>query len=113
MKCRHRKFRIKYKQEPKFYLELTEQTAIDLVRSFDWRLSLIYYTRMLNSGLKSPVMKLEPHLTVEDLVNQELQDRCPGNYTVEKVYDTDNFKWELKLRFDNPEDETVWMLKHG
>jgi hypothetical protein len=113
MKCRHRKFRIKHKTEPKFYLEITEQTAVDIVRSLDWRFSLKYYTRILNSGVSSPVMKLEPHLTVEDLINQELQNSCPGNYTVGKVYDTENCKWNLELRFKNPEDETVWMLKHG
>lgn len=35
----------------------------------------------------------------------------PGPYRVESYYNSDKMKYDLRLRFDNPQEELVWILK--
>ena len=52
--------------------------------------------------------------TEEDIVaNAEkyMQKKYPGKYVVEQFYNADKMKWDLRLRFDSPKEETFWLLK--
>jgi hypothetical protein len=38
---------------------------------------------------------------------------APGKYTVEERYNTEKYKFEFKLVFETPNEETVFYLKYG
>ena len=40
-----------------------------------------------------------------------MQAKYPGNYRVEEYYNANKMKWELRLKFEDPKDETFWLLK--
>jgi len=40
-----------------------------------------------------------------------MQKKYPGNYTVEQYYNTDKMKWDLRLRFNDPHEKTIWLLR--
>ena len=42
---------------------------------------------------------------------QRMQDHSPGNYTLEKYYDEDR-GYSYRLKFDTPQDETLFRLKY-
>lgn len=43
---------------------------------------------------------------------KRMQQRYPGNYIVEEYYNNKKHTWDLRLKFDTPEDETWFMLKY-
>ena len=50
----------------------------------------------------------------EDIVaNAEhyMQKKYPGPYRVESYYNADKMKYDLRLRFADPRDEMMWILK--
>jgi hypothetical protein len=49
--------------------------------------------------------------TYED-ATRRMKAKYPGNYIVEEYYNATDHIWDLRLRFDNPEDETWFMLKN-
>lgn len=53
-------------------------------------------------------------VTEADIVSNAykwMQKKYPGNYKVEEYYNADKMKWDLRLRFDDPHEETMWLLK--
>ena len=40
-----------------------------------------------------------------------MEKKYPGNYRVESYYNADKMKWDLRLKFDDPREETVWLLR--
>lgn len=41
-----------------------------------------------------------------------MQEEYPGNYIVEEFYNTKIQEFDLRLKFDTPEDETLFHLKY-
>lgn len=71
------------------------------------------YLRRLGNGING-ISERSKTLTEKDIiVNAEhyMQKRYPGNYTVESYYNADKMKWDLRLRFADPREETMWMLR--
>ena len=53
-------------------------------------------------------------ITEEDIVSNAykwMQIKYPGPYRIESYYNSDKMKWYLKLRFDDPREETLWLLR--
>ena len=40
-----------------------------------------------------------------------MQMKYPGNYRVEQFYNADKMKWDLRLRFEDAQEETMWLLR--
>jgi hypothetical protein len=40
-----------------------------------------------------------------------MKTRYPGPYCVEPYYNANKMKWDLRLRFDDPKQETIWLLR--
>ena len=48
-----------------------------------------------------------------DDATEIMQRRYPGNYTVDEKYDPVRGTFSLYLRFNDPRDETIFILKHS
>lgn len=46
-------------------------------------------------------------------VTELMKERYPGNYQVIEKYDSIKGKFILKLEFDDPKEETIWLLRHS
>ena len=71
------------------------------------------YLRRLGNGING-VAERSKNVTEEDIVanaQKYMQIKYPGPYTVEQYYNSDKMKWDLRLRFDNPQEETMWLLR--
>ena len=71
------------------------------------------YLRRLGNGING-VSERSKTLTEKDIiVNAEhyMKKKYPGNYTVESYYNADKMKWDLRLKFDDPKEETMWLLR--
>lgn len=42
-----------------------------------------------------------------------MREKYPGNYRVIEKYDSIKGKFVLKLEFDDPKEETFWLLRHS
>ena len=70
------------------------------------------YLRRLGNGLNG--VATNKFITEEDIVDNAqkyMQIKYPGNYKVESYYNSDKMKWDLRLKFDDPKDKTMWLLK--
>lgn len=76
-----------------------------------WKLMLTFYSMTKISGKETNLMKQHPELTLEEIVTQEMQTWWPGGYKVVEYYDLRKGHFTLKLKFDNPSEETLWLLK--
>ena len=73
------------------------------------------YLRRLGNGING-ISERSKTLTEKDIIaNAEhyMQKKYPGNYIVESYYNADKMKWDLKLRFNDPKEETMWLLKYS
>ena len=53
------------------------------------------------------------HSAEHDAISlQRMQDHSPGNYTLEKYYD-EYHGYSYRLKFDTPQDETLFLLKNS
>lgn len=71
------------------------------------------YLRRLGSGING-VSERSKTLTEKDIIaNAEhyMQKRYPGSYRVESYYNADKMKYDLRLKFDDPKQETMWLLR--
>lgn len=71
------------------------------------------YLRRLGNGING-VSERSKTLTEKDIIvnaGHYMQKRYPGNYVVESYYNSDKMKWDLKLKFDDPKQEIMWLLK--
>ena len=70
------------------------------------------YLRRLGNGLNG--VATNKFITERDIVENAqkyMQIRYPGNYTVEQYYNVDKMRWDLRLRFEDPKEETLWLLR--
>ena len=70
------------------------------------------YLRRLGNGLNG--VATNKYITEADIVENAqkyMQIKYPGPYTVEQYYSTDKMKWDLRLRFADPREETLWLLR--
>lgn len=73
------------------------------------------YLRRLGNGLNG-VSERTKTFTEKDIVNNAqlcMQKKYPGNYRVEQYYNADKMKWDLRLKFNSPKEETFWLLKYS
>lgn len=73
------------------------------------------YLRRLGNGING-ISERSKTLTEKDIiVNAEhyMQKKFPGNYVVESYYNADKMKWDLRLKFEDPNEELLWMLKNS
>ena len=73
------------------------------------------YLRRLGNGLNG-LSERSQTVTEEDIVaNAEkyMQIKYPGPYRVEQFYNANKMKWDLRLKFEDPAEETFWLLKYS
>ena len=73
------------------------------------------YLRRLGNGLNGLAERSQT-VTEEDIVaNAEkwMKIKYPGNYRVEQYYNSEKMKWDLRLVFDSPKEETFWLIKYS
>ena len=71
------------------------------------------YLRRLGNGINGVADRSET-VTESDIIaraEKYMQINYPGPYRVEQYYNSDKMKWDLRLRFDNPHEETMWLLR--
>lgn len=78
-----------------------------------YRSYLHMYRHYAMMGMRSPEMKLNPGLTLEQYATENMQKRFPGNYIVEEYFNSKTGYFDLRLKFANESDEAWWMLKYG
>ena len=44
-------------------------------------------------------------------VQEDMKKKYPGNYIVEECYNPRDFKWDIRLKFSDPDEELLFMLK--
>lgn len=71
------------------------------------------YLRRLGNGING-ISERSETVTEADIVaraEKYMQIHYPGPYRVEEYYNADKMKWDLRLKFDDPAEETLWLLK--
>lgn len=71
------------------------------------------YLRRFSRGLNGITDRSET-ITEADIVaraEKYMKIKYPGNYTVEQYYNKEKMKWDLRLKFDDPKHETMWLIK--
>ena len=71
------------------------------------------YLRRLGNGLNG-LSERSQTVTEEDIVaraEKYMQIKYPGPYRVEQFYNANKMKWDLRLKFEDPKEETLWLLK--
>lgn len=71
------------------------------------------YLRRLGNGINGVADRSET-VTDADIVaraEKYMQIKYPGPYTVEQYYNNDKMMWDLRLRFEDPREETMWRLR--
>ena len=77
-----------------------------------WRELLNYFSvKQFDSGSSMPQIKLNPEKTVMDIALESFQERWPGNYIIEEYYNSTKGRFDLRLKFSDPHEETLWLLK--
>ena len=75
------------------------------------------YLRRLGNGLNGIAIagvKTKTTVTEADIVSRAekyMQIKYPGKYIVEQFYNTKKMKIDLRLKFEDPKEETFWLLK--
>ena len=70
------------------------------------------YLSRLGSGLNGIVTN--KYITEEDILDNAqkyMQIKYPGPYTVEQYYNANKMKWDLRLKFDDLQEEMMWVLR--
>lgn len=71
------------------------------------------YLRRLGNGLNG-ITERSKTITETDIVanaQKYMQKKYPGKYVVEQFYNVDRGKFDLRLKFDDPKEEVVWLLR--
>lgn len=73
------------------------------------------YLRRLGNGLNGIYgAGSTTTVTEQDIIDRAekyMQLKYPGPYQVESYYNADKMKWDLRLRFDDPQEQTAWLLR--
>lgn len=70
------------------------------------------YLRRLGNGING--VATNKYITEADIIDNAqkyMQLRYPGPYRVESYYNSEKMKFDLRLAFDDPREETLWRLK--
>lgn len=70
------------------------------------------YLRRLGNGLNG--VDTNKHITEADIVSNAqkyMQIKYPGPYCVEPYYNADKMRFDLRLRFNDPKQETLWLIR--
>ena len=82
------------------------------VMPMNWRELLNYFSvRQFDSGSSMTSIRLNPEKTVMDIALESFQERWPGNYIIEEYYNSTKGRFDLRLKFGDPHEETLWLLK--
>jgi hypothetical protein len=65
---------------------------------------LNYYSLIMIDGRYSRWSILEQ-------AQKEFQEKWPGNYQVEEFYNSKKLRFGLRLKFQDPKEEVVWLLR--
>lgn len=71
------------------------------------------YLRRLGNGING-VSDRSDTITDADIIaraEKYMQLNYPGPYRVEQYYNADKMKWDLRLKFDDPREQTFWLLR--
>ena len=71
------------------------------------------YLRRLGNGING-ISERSETVTEADIVaraEKYMQIKYPGKYCVEQYYNSQRMRWDLRLRFDDPREETMWLLR--
>ena len=71
------------------------------------------YLRRLGNGLNG--VTTNQYITEADIVanaQKYMQIKYPGPYQVEPYYNSKKMKMDLRLKFEDPKEETMWLLRH-
>lgn len=85
----------------------------DGIYPMTWQEVLDYYSLKYIDGSTLPIMKLYPEKTIIECAMEQFQTYWPGNYQVEEYYDSKLMRMALRLKFDNPHEEIIWLLKNS
>lgn len=77
--------------------------------SLTWRSLLEFLSNVYNSDSKTKITgRLKP-----EQVQQEMQGRFPGPYTIREDYNPETDIWSWKMVFKNKHEEIIWYLKNS
>jgi hypothetical protein len=76
-----------------------------------WRDYLDYYSRQSMLGTQSLEQKLNLDRTLAECAHEALQRRWPGPYQVEEYYNTSKGRFDFRLKFQDPQEEVIWLLR--
>ena len=71
------------------------------------------YLRRLGNGLNG-ITERSKTITETDIVanaQKYMQKKYPGKYVVEQFYNAESGRFDLRLKFDDPKEETFWLLR--
>lgn len=75
------------------------------------------YLSRLGNGLNGVIGSNNTNTySEEDIVaNAEkyMKKKYPGPYKVAQYYNAQKMKWDLRLKFEDPKEELVWLLKYS
>lgn len=50
---------------------------------------------------------------VMEVIQETMQANYPGPYVVEEYYDSKKMTFALRLKFESPQEETMWTIKNS
>jgi hypothetical protein len=68
------------------------------------------YLAVLSSGLNN-IIGRDPKEILER-ANIRMQKKYPGPYIVEEFFNGTTLKFDLRLKFDDHKEHTMWLLKY-
>lgn len=73
------------------------------------------YLRRLGNGLNGIIgAGAKTNFSEENIVanaQEYMQKKYPGKYVVEQFYNAESGRFDLRLKFDDPKEETFWLLR--
>ena len=75
----------------------------------NWRAALDHYNRQ--HTFAHQIQTLNPGKTLVECATEFMQRRWPGAYVIEEYYDTTRGYFALRLKFQDPREETIWLLR--
>lgn len=67
------------------------------------------YLHILGNGLNGVSERGEEYIVAN--AHEYMQIKYPGKYIVEKFYNSEKMTWDLRLKFEDPKEETMWLLR--
>lgn len=62
---------------------------------------------------KETLEKTDPDEEVMKTIQEVMQANYPGPYIVEEFYDAKRMCFALRLKFNSPQEEIMWTIKHS